>query len=76
LRKNAVNALLEAGCTPHETASITGQSVQMVEHYAKKVSQKKLGKSAMLKFERATGTKREEENCGENSEKNQKKSVF
>jgi len=51
LRKNAVNTLLEAGCTHHETAAITGQSIQMVEHYARRVDRKKLGSVAMLKFE-------------------------
>ncbi|WP_394436718.1 tyrosine-type recombinase/integrase [Sphingobium naphthae] len=52
LRKNAVNALLEAGCSSAETAAISGQSLQMVEHYAKRRSQKKLGLSAMEKWER------------------------
>lgn len=52
LRKNAVNALLEAGCSAAETAAISGQSLQMVEHYAKRRSQKKLGQTAMLKWER------------------------
>jgi integrase len=39
LRKNAVNALLEAGCSAAEAASISGQSLQMVEHYAKQRAQ-------------------------------------
>lgn len=52
LRKNAVNTLLEAGCTPHEVAAITGQSFQMIEHYARRVSQHKLGEAAILKLER------------------------
>lgn len=52
LRKNAVNALLEAGCSAAETAAISGQSLQMVEHYAKRRSQSKLGKAAILKWER------------------------
>lgn len=52
LRKNAVNALLEAGCSAAETAAISGQSLQMVEHYAKRRSQKRLGSAAMLKWER------------------------
>jgi integrase len=52
LRKNAVNALLEAGCTAAETAAISGQSLQMVEHYAKQRSQSKLGQSAIIKWER------------------------
>lgn len=53
LRKNAVNALLEAGCTIAETAAITGQSFAMVERYARKVDQKKLGQAAILKLETA-----------------------
>jgi integrase len=35
LRKSAVVFLLEAGCSDAETASITGQSRRIVEHYAK-----------------------------------------
>lgn len=52
LRKNAVNALLEAGCSAAETAAISGQSLQMVEHYAKQRSQSLLGQNAILKWER------------------------
>ncbi len=51
LRKNAVIALLEAGGTVPEVAAITGQTFQVVEHYAAKVNTRKLGKAAMLKFE-------------------------
>lgn len=51
LRKNAVNALLEAGCSAAETAAISGQSLQMVEHYAKGRSQARLGEAAILKWE-------------------------
>lgn len=51
LRKNAVNALLEAGCSVAETAAISGQSLQMIEHYAKRRSQSKLGQVAILKWE-------------------------
>lgn len=51
LRKNAVNALLEAGCSVAEVAAITGQSLQMIEHYAKERDQAELGRSAILKFE-------------------------
>jgi integrase len=54
LRKNAVNALLEAGCSAAETAAISGQSLQMVEYYARRRSQKKLGQTAMLKWEKKT----------------------
>lgn len=51
LRKNAVNALLEAGCTVAEVAAITGQTFAIVEHYAARVNTKHLGQAAMLKFE-------------------------
>lgn len=53
LRKNAVNALLEAGCSTAETAAITGQSLQMVEHYAKGRNQRHLASAAVLKWEKA-----------------------
>ena len=51
LRKNAVNALLEAGCTVAEVAAITGQTFQVVEQYAARVNKRKLGKAAILKLE-------------------------
>lgn len=53
LRKNAVNALLEAECSTAEVSAITGQSLKMVEHYAKKRNQKALGGSAIVKFDKA-----------------------
>lgn len=56
LRKNAVNALLEAGCTVSEVAAITGQTLQVIEHYAARVNQRKLGNAAILKFEAARRT--------------------
>jgi integrase len=51
LRKNAVNSLLEAGCSAAETASISGQSLQMVEHYAKRRAQSRLADAAVLKWQ-------------------------
>lgn len=51
LRKNAVIALLEAGCSVAETASISGQSFNMVEYYAKLRDQGKLSAAAVLKWE-------------------------
>lgn len=51
LRKNAVIALLEAGCSVAETAAVSGQSFQMVEYYAKMRDQKKLSSAAILKWE-------------------------
>lgn len=57
LRKNAVNALLTAGCTIAETASITGQSYQMVEHYAKRINQAQMARQAIGKWNKyGTGT--------------------
>jgi integrase len=53
LRKSAVVTLLEAGATEAETASVTGQSLAMVAHYAKQVTQKKLAAAAVLKWERS-----------------------
>lgn len=51
LRKNAVNSLLEAGCSIGETAAISGQSLEMVEHYAKRRATEKMGSAAILKWE-------------------------
>ncbi|WP_324695421.1 tyrosine-type recombinase/integrase [Novosphingobium sp. RL4] len=52
LRKNAVNSLLRAGCTIPEVQAITGQSVEMVMHYAKQVDQGALSEAAIIKLER------------------------
>ncbi len=52
LRKNAVNALLEVGCSVAETAAISGQTLQLVEHYARRRDQSILGDAAILKWER------------------------
>ena len=57
LRKNAVNALLEAGCTVPEVAAITGQTHQVVEQYAAKVNRRKLGRAAVVKFDKARARK-------------------
>lgn len=51
LRKNAVIALLEAGCTVAEVAAITGQSYAIVEHYAARVNTERLGSAAILKLD-------------------------
>jgi integrase len=58
LRKNAVNALLEAQCTTAEIAAITGQTIQMIEHYGKDHDREHLSRSAVVKFERRTGGER------------------
>lgn len=53
LRKNAVNALLEAGCSAAEVSGITGQDLKTIEHYAKGRDRAKLGRAAILKLEDA-----------------------
>lgn len=53
LRKNAVNALLEAGCSVGETSAISGQSLAMVEHYARRRNNRKLGTAAIDRWEAA-----------------------
>lgn len=50
LRKNAVNTLLEAGCSEGEVGAITGQTTQTIRHYARRVNQKRLAESAMRKL--------------------------
>jgi hypothetical protein len=57
LRKNAVNALLEAGCTPAEVQGITDQSIPMIAHYAKGVNKLKLGRAAVVKLDAARKAK-------------------
>lgn len=52
LRKNAVIALLEQGCTIPEVQAVTGQSVDMVMHYAARVDRGVLSEAAILKLER------------------------
>ena len=47
-------------------ASITGQSRDMVEHYAKRVNQKKLARAAMARWEGSEyceGEEREQNRC-------------
>ena len=49
--------LLEAGCTDAEVGSITGQSREMIEHYAKQVNQRRLAAAAILRWENASETR-------------------
>lgn len=56
LRKSAVVTLLEAGCTDAEVSAITGQSREIVAHYAKGVNQRKLAVTAMGKWEAIANT--------------------
>lgn len=51
LRKNAVEVLLEAGCTTAEVSAITGQSLRMVEHYARNRNNKRMAAKAVVKWE-------------------------
>lgn len=63
LRKNAVMTLLEIGCTVAEVSSISGQTLALVEHYAKRRNNRRIGKAAILKWQ---GTKRENSKRVEN----------
>jgi len=56
LRKNAVIALLEAGCSVAEVSAITGQTFAVVEYYARQVDQRRLSTAAILKLENKRGT--------------------
>lgn len=51
LRKNAVIALLQAGCSVAETSAITGQTYQLVEYYARQIDQERMAGAAILKLE-------------------------
>jgi integrase len=51
LRKNAVIALLEAGCTTVETSAISGQSLRIVEYYARRRNVRRIGTKAVEKWE-------------------------
>ena len=51
LRKSAINALIEAGCSVAETAAISGQTLQMVEHYAKKRNRRHLATAAIHRWD-------------------------
>jgi hypothetical protein len=55
LRKNAVIALLEAGCTEAEVSAIVGMSEQMVRHYSQEISARRLAINAMKKLEAGWG---------------------
>lgn len=55
LRKNAVNALLEAGASEYQVGAITGQTPQTIAHYAKRVNKRTLASAAILKWEKKNG---------------------
>jgi integrase len=50
LRKAAARRLAEVGCTSHEIASITGQSLQEVERYTRAADQVRLAEAAIHKL--------------------------
>ena len=51
LRKAAARLLAEAGCTPHQIASVTGhKTLSEVERYTRAVEQKRLAQEAMTKI--------------------------
>jgi hypothetical protein len=51
LRKNAVNSLLEAGCSEAQVGAIVKMSPAMVRHYSKRVNNFRLARGAMQEFE-------------------------
>lgn len=72
LRKNAVNTLLEVGCTVAEVSAITDHSLAMVEHYAKGRNKAKIGRAAIVKLDEArrARTKAESENSVKTASEN------
>jgi integrase len=51
LRKATARRLAEAGCTPHQIASITGhQSLKEVERYTRAADQKRLAAAAVVRL--------------------------
>lgn len=49
LRKNALKALAESECSPREIRTITGQSLRIIEHYAREYDRRNLAHGATLK---------------------------
>ena len=54
LSKSAVCFLLEAGCTVQEVMAVTGQSRDMVDHYAAGLNRQRLAQQAIAKWENRT----------------------
>ena len=52
IRRLSIVSLIEAGCSTAETAAVTGQSFQMVEHYAADRNRAMLAERAMDKLEK------------------------
>lgn len=68
LRKNAVNALLEAGNTVTETAAISGQSLALVEHYAKRRNNRRLSTAAVARWEQSDSARATDRERGKHEE--------
>lgn len=51
VRKNAVNNLLEIGCSEAQVGAIVKMSPAMVRHYSKRINQFRLARGAMKQFE-------------------------
>ena len=62
---HGLRKVLEARCTDAETAAITGQSRDMVEHYAKQVNQKRLQLLRIVKWEAADAARTQNAEEGE-----------
>jgi integrase len=54
LRKTMTNDGAESGLSPSEIGSISGQTIQIIQHYTKGSDQKRLAKTATEKLERGT----------------------
>lgn len=50
LRMTTASVLAEAGCTPHEIAAVTGQSVEMMIQYTRQASQRGLAERAVERW--------------------------
>lgn len=57
-------ALLEAGCSVAETASITGQTYKVVEHYAKRINMRGMAKAAIIKLGNKRGSRKPNRKTG------------
>ena len=61
LRKAAARRLVEAGCTTHEIASITGhKTLSEIERYTREAERARLARTASGKVVQAFGEKSEE----------------
>jgi integrase len=59
LRKSAMVALIDAGCTTHQASAVSGQkTLRMIEEYSIERDQKKGAVAAILKWNRATAPKK------------------